>query len=189
MEVKAFVKIVSEELGLGNYTVGIMKIPALPEGMANIAVNPVLKVIAVTPEAATLLSEDELCAVMTHELGHSYHHHYEQRIVVDGVSIVLSGINVFLPLPIWKKVLIQIGLTATEIALKWKLFHTQEFQADELSYRFNLNKQLASALLKLEAANKRFAPTNPVLAAISGITHPATDERVKRLTAPVVNGK
>jgi Zn-dependent protease with chaperone function len=188
MEVKAFVKIASEELNLGNYSVVISKIPQLPDGMANIAVNPLLKVIAVTPEAATLLSEDELCAVMTHELGHSYHHHAEKRIVIDGVSVVLSGINVFLPLPIWKKVLIQIGLTATEIALKWKLFHTQEFEADEMSYRFHLNKQLASALRKLEDANSKFKPTNPVLAAISSITHPDTEERIKRLTAPVVNG-
>ena len=187
MEVKAFVKIISEELGLKNYNVVIATVPQLPTGMANILVNPLLKVIVVTPEAAELLTEDELCAAMTHELAHAYHCHVEKRFVVDGVSIVLSGINVFLPLPIWKKLLIQVGISATEIAVKWKMFHAQEFEADQLSYRYSLNKQLASALRKLEVANDKFKPTNPVMAALTGMTHPSTDERIKRLNAPVIN--
>jgi Zn-dependent protease with chaperone function len=187
MDVKSFTSTICAELGLAEYNVMITDVPGMTEGMANVLINPLLKVIVVTPKAAELLTEDELCAVMTHELGHSYNNHVEKRLVVDGVSVVLSGINVFLPLPIWKKVLIQVGLTATEIAIKWKMFHAQEFEADQMSFRYHLNNQLASALRKLDVANESFKPSNPLLAAVAGMTHPSTEERIKRLTVPVIN--
>ena len=185
MNVNTFTRTISNELGLAPYEVIVTEVPGMPDGMANVMINPLLKVIVVTPKAKELLTEDELCAVMTHELAHAYNNHVEKRIVVDGVSVVLSGINVFLPLPIWKKLLIQVGITATELVIKMKMFHTQEFEADHMSYRYSLNKQLASALRKIEDHNPQ--PSNAFMAALMGITHPSTEERIKRLTAPVIN--
>jgi Zn-dependent protease with chaperone function len=185
MDVNTFTRIISNELGLEPYEVIVTELPGFTEGQANVMINPLLKVIVVTPKAQELLTEDELCAVMTHELAHAYNKHVEKRIVIDGVSVVLSGINVFLPLPIWKKLLIQVGITATEIAIKWKMFHAQEFEADHMSFRYSLNNALASALRKIEDFNVH--PSNALMAALMGITHPSTEERIKRLTAPVIN--
>jgi Zn-dependent protease with chaperone function len=186
MDIHAFTSTISKELGLTPYQVMVTEIPGMPEGMANAVINPLLKVIIVTPKAKGLLTEDELCAVITHELSHSYNNHMAKRIVVDGVSFVLSGINLFLPLPIWKKLLIQVGISATEIAIKWKMFHAQEFEADQLSFRYSLNQQLASALRKLEAVNKPLLPTNALVLALMSISHPSTEERIKRLSVPVI---
>jgi Zn-dependent protease with chaperone function len=187
MDANNFACTISKELGLVPHNVTIASIPGAPKGMANVFVNPLLSTITATPKAVEILTDDELCAVITHELGHSYNHHVEKRLVIDGVSFVLSGINLFLPLPIWKKVLIQVGLTVAELGVKYKMFHDQEYEADQLSFRYSLNKQLASALRKLDAANVSFKSTNPVMAAIGSITHPSTDERVKRLNVPVIN--
>lgn len=189
MNAANFALTASKELGLAPHKMIIAEpeIPGLKRGTANVFINYLTNTIIVTPKAAEVLSDDELCGIVSHELGHAYNKHFVGKMAVDGIHLLLSGINLFLPLPIWKKLLIELGLTVAEIAVKYKMFHAQEFEADEMSFRFGLQLQLAAGLSKMDVANERFKPTNKMMAALGGLTHPPIEKRVKRLTTPIVN--
>lgn len=180
MDMHTFVKSTCKELGLNPH-----KIIIITDSNMNAFVA--MDTIMITSGLVRALTEDELCAVVAHELGHSYHKHGTKRLAITGGRMVLSGINWFLPLPIWKKVLIEVSLGVAQMAIQRPIFHQQEFEADEMCFRFNLQKPMVSALRKLQAEQVKQNVLPEMLSFLGTMTHPDTEERIKRLDAPFIN--
>lgn len=183
MDIHAFTKSTCKELGIPEVKIVIAQHEHL--GEYNAGADTLGRFVLITPKLHAIMTEDELCSIVTHELGHIYNHHGMKRSLGDAGRLVLSGVNFFLPLPIWKKILIELGLTVAELAAKRHFFHQQELEADDLTFRFGLNHAFASALTKMEEKNKASRSSNWLLNMMGTITHPDTQVRIDRLTKTI----
>lgn len=184
----AFINPVAKELGLDPQTIIIA-----PSEDVNAFANGFMNMIVVTEGLLEICTEKEVYAVLVHEIAHTYHRHYAARMALNAGRVLFTGVNLFLPLPIWKKLLLEMGASIVFTGLQIPLFHKQEYQADELTFRYGLNQDLATSLLKFEDAkaqsfNKSYGFALPGWATVFGrLTHPATEDRVKILSGTVIN--
>jgi Zn-dependent protease with chaperone function len=133
--------------------------------------------IVFTDEMVRLATDDEIAAVIAHEIGHIHHRHGMQRILSSSAALLLISL-VTGDLS---------ALTATAATLPLTLVqlgYSREFEVEADAYAVTLLKHsnidsahLASILHKLEA----HSPSGRSINYLS--THPATSERIK-LIAP-----
>jgi Zn-dependent protease with chaperone function len=186
MDTHKFADVVASELGLPKYKVVVQR---ELEGI-NAMVVPVVNEIWLSQQMVEELTNEEICAVITHELAHPYHSHLAKRNAVSAGQFILSGINLFLPLPIWKKVVIELGMSTVAAIAKHKMFCAQEYEADEMSFRYHLQGSLVSALNKIEASAQELQKKSGQpqwMLALGSLTHPKTADRIARLSVPVIN--
>ena len=174
--------------------------------------NPQHAKVAVTQGILQILDERELRGVLAHELSHVANHDILISSIAAGIGTSISfiaqfalffgggddeGVNPIFLLLAW--LVAPIAAAIIQMAVS----RSREFQADETgAYLSRDPLSLANALAKLEQAAKRIPPPRSVSPAqahlfivnplaglrASGIarmfsTHPATEERIQRLTA------
>lgn len=187
MDIQSFVTTACIELGMPKLKVEIIE-TELPNAFANQLANT----IHVTRGLLDLLTPNEVLAVLTHEIAHIHHKHLHARLAISSGRLVLTGINLFLPIPIWKKLLIELGLSVAAMTTEMVLAHKQEYEADAMAYRYHLNQSLGSALRKLEDAHQsqmRSLGAPAFMSIVGRLTHPSTEERIKRLTGSIIDGE
>lgn len=194
-----------------------MKIPMpkifiIPSSQANAFAtgrNPANSSIALTRGLIQILSEEELKAVIAHELGH-----VKQRdILIATIAAVLASSIVFVSrMGLWGRsdegrrmgglgIIIALLAPLAAMLIQLAVSRTREYEADKTS-AFALGKSgpLAKALSKIHESVKRepipkmnpaFSSlyiANPIKKASSKLadlfsTHPSLEERIKRLQA------
>ena len=159
--------------------------------------------VAISAGLMQRLSQEELTAVLAHEISHIRHN--DTRIMafaglaghVTRVLSVFGQVMLFFSIPMilmgqmvisWLAILLLIFSPTLSSLLQLALSRTREYNADMSAAELTANPQaLASALVKIDAAqksllNRLFWPVIPRIPRASWLrTHPPTRERVRRL--------
>lgn len=135
--------------------------------------------IVATDALLHLLSEDEIAAVMAHELGHLNQRHAEQQILLGSTSLLLIAATTG-DLSILTSFAGALPLTLLQSGYSRDFERQADLLAVERLHQVGIPPQaLAEALLKLEAT---FADGKPNAGQFSYLsTHPTNDERVQRI--------
>lgn len=141
------------------------------------------------------LSENELLAVLGHELGHFKHKDILKNIAATGVLLaIMFGIFGNLPVGLYEAINLEPSphgaitlflLLSPLISFAWMplfgmMSRANEYKADEYGSECESKEALKSALMKLADANSSFPLSHP-LSIIFYHTHPPLTERLKRL--------
>ncbi|MGM0509564.1 MAG: zinc metalloprotease HtpX [Thermoplasmatota archaeon] len=167
--------------------------------------NEKTAVVAATQGILTILSDEELKGVISHEIGHIK----DRDMLVMSIAATLAGAITFMARMVWwnmifsrrrvhpvllvAMVLAPIGAIIIKLAISRK----REYMADEMGAKISKNPNaLADALEKLHIQNKRhpIKKGNPTTASLFIVnpfkkstfvslfsTHPPMEERVSRL--------
>ena len=146
-------------------------------------------------------SEDEIVAVIAHEMGHNVKKHIQKSLLLTSViTLVLFYVLAFcLKWPVFFTALgahspsVHVGLVLFALfssvfmfpitPLFTKLSRKNEFEADEFSVRTTKDKEhMKSALVKLTKENLGNLTPHPWYSAYH-YSHPTTLERVKAISA------
>ncbi len=203
-------EVVSELCQQNNLT--MPKVYVLPQNTPNAFAtgrNPQHAVVAATQGIMQILSREELKGVMGHELAHVQN----RDILIGSIAATFAGaISYLAHMAQWAMIfggrdnedrnpLAMIGMMIlaplAAMLVQMAISRSREYCADEKGARFAGNPHyLASALRKLELANKRAPMTQVneatahmfIVSPLSGknmanlfSTHPAVEERIRRL--------
>ncbi|WP_029913535.1 zinc metalloprotease HtpX [Pelobacter seleniigenes] len=203
-------EVVSELCQHNNLT--MPKVYVLPQSTPNAFAtgrNPQHAVVAATQGIMQILSREELKGVMGHELAHVQN----RDILIGSIAATFAGaISYLAHMAQWAMIfggrdnedrnpLAMIGMMIlapiAAMLVQMAISRSREYGADEKGARFAGNPHyLASALRKLELANKRAPMTQVneatahmfIVSPLSGknmanlfSTHPAVEERIRRL--------
>jgi Zn-dependent protease with chaperone function len=185
MSPQTFVTSVCKELDIPNQQIVVLssnaKIPGLDCSIPGAYVIPMESgKIFITESLVKMLTEDEQCAVMLHEMTHVQRSHVQKHLAVQMGSSVVFGITMFLPIPLMAKMGALVGITAVDIAGRAAMLHQFEYEADAMTVRYNLHHQLASALRKLDTCIQSMQ-LKWYVSAINSIAHPDMAKRIARL--------
>lgn len=160
------------------------------------------KTICVT-EGLLNLSDEEIMAVLAHELGHLAYKHSTIQLLIGGGNVLIAGCLMIIKLVCWmitglfalfalgsgklgKGILmVLIGSISTVSIWLWTRFcmlflmwsmRQNEFVADEYAFKLGYGAVLASVLDRHMCS----APENGLLKALYA-THPHSDDRIARL--------
>ncbi|MDQ6999605.1 MAG: zinc metalloprotease HtpX [Mariprofundus sp.] len=157
--------------------------------------------IAVTDGLLNSLNEDEITAVLAHEISHIRNGDLYVMMAADMITRLTSSLAtagwlilvIFLPVWLltgaampWLALLLLLLAPLASTLLQLALSRTREFDADLDAARITKNPAaLARALLKLEQSNNRWwnwlIPIRHNTGSSWARTHPPTQERVRRL--------
>lgn len=152
----------------------------------------------------TLLDEEkkiennEILAIVAHELGHWHHMHLVQRLVILEVIIFVmfytfgfvvynpefyrsfgfTDTNKFIGLVLFNFVFSPVNFVLQ--VLLTKLSRTHEFQADDFSKKLDLSSYLRTGLIKIFTQNSANMDPDPLYSALH-FSHPALRERLGNL--------
>lgn len=153
----------------------------------------------------TQMSNDEICAILGHELGHWSCSHLPKRLVVVQVHLFTLfflfskvvrqrsmyqafgfGTRAIPAQPVIIGLsLFQILLTPIEMAVGWAMTcmsRAHEFEADRFGHSLGYGKLLQAALVKLHAKNRAFVQPDWVYSTMH-YSHPPLPERLDALAA------
>ena len=172
--------------------------------------NPANAAVALTTGLLDTLNDDEISAVIAHELGHIRHY----DILTGSIAAIFAGAIAILAnfaqfgamlgsnqsrqnpiLMIALAIIMPLAATIIQMSIS----RSREFEADRFSASITSANDLANALLKLESSNQRGVVKNAneqtahmfiispfsggIASGISNLfrTHPTTKQRVERL--------
>lgn len=144
------------------------------------------------------VSEDEIVAVVSHELGHWYHNHFMRNIVVLQISLLaqfyLFGYvmynqtlytafgfekqNLFIGLMLFSYLYSPVNFVLSLFTVKLSRYH--EFQADSFARKLDYASLLKSGLIKLLTKNASNMDPDPVYSSFY-FSHPPLLERISKL--------
>lgn len=153
---------------------------------ANIYVKGILgkKRIMISDYLIESLTEDEISAILCHEISHCIYHDTETNVmIVNLVSlllIILGCIFEFISMPIIAGVLITVILIVFLLLIIMALRRAQEYKADryvvDVTNEYNA---LANALVKIYDLNNTLKKRGHILALFE--THPQIDKRIRQI--------
>ena len=148
----------------------------------------------------------EVCAVISHELGHVHHQHILQQVALTSVSLIImftcfsfvlanKGViesfgfennSNFLYLFLFTKLYMPISFVL-QFASQY-LIRRAEYQADAFATKHNHGKNLKSALINLFKRNKSPLVADPVYSALNH-SHPTLVERLHAIDECMKNSQ
>ncbi|XP_055356931.1 CAAX prenyl protease 1 homolog [Paramacrobiotus metropolitanus] len=151
-------------------------------------------------ESAVACSDDEIVAVLSHELGHWSLGHYWKNILISMITMLMSfgifgmlyknqaiyeafGFRNETPIIIGLILILQYIYSPVNEVLNFGMITLSrifEFQADNFAKKLNAAEALKEALLKLNRTNKSF-PVHDRLYSMFNHSHPTLQERLEVL--------
>lgn len=144
------------------------------------------------------VSEDEIVAVVTHELGHWYHNHFLRNIVILQISLLAQFYlfgqvmynqtlysafgfekqSIFIGLVLFGHLYTPVNFVLSLLTVKLSRYH--EFQADSFAKKLDYASLLKSGLIKLLTKNASNMDPDPVFSSFY-FSHPPLLERISKL--------
>jgi STE24 endopeptidase len=144
------------------------------------------------------VSEDEIVAVVSHELGHWYHNHFLRNIVILQISLLAQFYlfgqvmynqtlysafgfekqSIFIGLVLFGHLYTPVNFVLSLLTVKLSRYH--EFQADSFAKKLDYASLLKSGLIKLLTKNASNMDPDPVFSSFY-FSHPPLLERISKL--------
>ena len=142
--------------------------------------------------------EDEIVAVVSHELGHWYHNHFLRNIVILQISLLAQFYlfgqvmynqtlysafgfekqSIFIGLVLFGQLYTPVNFVLSLLTVKLSRYH--EFQADSFAKKLDYASLLKSGLIKLLTKNASNMDPDPVFSSFY-FSHPPLLERISKL--------